>query len=78
MKNPKIAQKSPIVQDTKAGEYYWCACGESANQPFCDGSHKGTEFVPTKVVVTEDKKIAWCACKHSANGPFCDGTHKSL
>ncbi len=78
MKNPKIAQKSPIVQDVKAGTYYWCACGESKNQPFCDGSHKGTDFTPTKVEITEDKKIAWCACKHSAKGFQCDGVHRNL
>lgn len=78
MKNPKIAQKSPVVQDVKAGTYYWCSCGESKNQPFCDGSHKGTDFVPTKVEITEDKKVAWCACKHSAKGFQCDGVHRNL
>ncbi len=78
MKNPKIAQKAPYVLDTKAGKYAWCSCGESLNQPFCDGSHKTTEFKPVIVEITEDKKVAWCACKHSANKPFCDGSHSKL
>ncbi len=78
MKEAKIAQKSPYVQDVKPGKYYWCACGLSNNQPFCDGSHKGTGFVPIEVEITEEKKVAWCGCKHSANGAFCDGTHTKL
>lgn len=78
MAEPKIYQKSPIVKEEKAGIYYWCACGQSANQPFCDGSHKGSSFSPLKVVVSEDKKIAWCACKNTNTAAFCDGTHKSL
>ncbi len=78
MKKPKIAQKSPYVLDTKAGNYAWCACGESSKQPFCDGSHKGTDFTPIIVEIKEDKKIAWCGCKHSQNATFCDGTHNGL
>jgi len=78
MKEPKIAQKSPYVLNTKPGKYYWCACGQSSNQPFCDGSHKGTEFVPIEVEITEEKKVAWCGCKHTANGAFCDGSHAKL
>jgi len=78
MKEAKIAQKAPYVIDEKAGKKYWCACGESKNQPYCDGSHKGTGIVPTEVVLTEDKKVAWCGCKQSANGAFCDGTHAKL
>lgn len=78
MKSPKIAQKSPYVQELKAGTYYHCSCGESANQPFCDGSHKGSDFTPIKVELTEDKRVALCGCKYSANGAFCDGAHKKL
>lgn len=75
---PNIASKAPIVQNVKAGKYYWCACGMSATQPFCDGAHKTTSFTPMEVEINEDKKVAWCACKQSGNKPFCDGTHKSL
>lgn len=78
MDQPKIAQKSPYVLNLKAGKYAWCSCGQSANQPYCDGSHKGSAFVPKVVEITEDKTVAWCGCKHSANAPFCDGAHKSL
>ncbi len=78
MAEPKIAQKSPYVQDVKPGKYYWCACGLSSSQPFCDGSHKETEFYPLEIEITEEKKVAWCGCKHSANGCFCDGTHRQL
>lgn len=74
----KIVQKSPMVKEEKAGRYAWCSCGHSANQPYCDGSHKGSEFKPTIVELEEDKRVAWCACKMSKNGPTCDGSHKSL
>ena len=75
---PNIAQKSPFVKDEKSGTYYWCACGLSKNQPYCDGSHKATDFKPLPVEITEDKTVAYCGCKHSGNGAFCDGTHKTL
>jgi CDGSH-type Zn-finger protein len=78
MDQPHIAQKFPYVQDAAPGTYAWCACGNSKNQPFCDGSHKGTGFSPKRVDITETKKIAWCGCKHSATAPFCDGAHKRL
>jgi len=78
MANPEIPQKSPIVQKMEPGTYFWCTCGRSAGQPFCDGSHKGTEFSPKKVEIEEPKQVAWCACKHSKNAPFCDGSHAGL
>ena len=78
MDKPEIPQKTPIVADVDAGTYYWCACGKSSNQPFCDGSHKGTSFTPVLVAIEEDKKVAWCTCKHTGNQPFCDGSHKKL
>jgi len=78
MAEPKIAQKSPFVLDVEPGKYAWCACGESKNQPYCDGSHKGTTFTPIIEEITESKKVAWCGCKNSGNAPFCDGSHQSL
>ena len=79
MEKPKIAQKTPYVLDTEAGIHYWCSCGLSSHQPFCDGSHKkGTSFTPVKVNIEEAGKVAWCGCKHSANKPFCDGSHNKL
>jgi len=78
MPDPKISQKAPYVRDEKPGIYYWCACGLSACQPFCDGSHKSTDIKPVEVIIEEEKKVAWCGCKHSANGCFCDGTHKNI
>jgi CDGSH-type Zn-finger protein len=78
MDKPTIAQKAPIVIEMTAGTYYWCTCGKSKNQPFCDASHKGSGFAPQQVTLAEAKKVAWCACKHSRNPPFCDGTHRTV
>jgi len=79
MSEAKIAQKSPIAVDVEAGKsYYWCSCGHSAAQPFCDGAHKGTGFTPVKYEATESKKVHFCACKHSANPITCDGSHSKL
>lgn len=79
MSEPKIAQKSPYPIDVVAGKsYYWCACGKSATQPFCDGSHKGSDFTPLKYDATESKTIYFCGCKHSATPPLCDGSHSKL
>lgn len=78
MEKPVIAQKHSYKLDMEPGTYYWCACGRSKNQPFCDGSHKGTSFTPVKVEIEEARKVAWCGCKHSENKPFCDGKHRSL
>ena len=78
MSKPQIPQKTPYVIDVEPGNYAWCSCGISSNQPYCDGSHMGTDFRPKIEKVTEPKKIAWCGCKHSANAPFCDGSHTKL
>jgi len=78
MSEPVIANKFPYVSELEAGEYWWCSCGKSKNQPFCDGSHKGSEFNPVKFELTEKTKVFLCGCKHTATPPFCDGTHKSL
>ncbi len=79
MADPVIAQKAPYAKELAAGDYYWCSCGQSKNQPFCDGTHKGSEFTPKKFTVTEAKTYYVCGCKMAkSGGPFCDGTHKSL
>lgn len=79
MAEPIIASKKPYpVQVEAAKTYYWCSCGRSAKQPFCDGSHKGTDFTPVKYEATESKTVYFCGCKHSANKPLCDGTHAKL
>ena len=78
MAEPKIAQKSPYIIQCQKGRYAWCACGKSANQPYCDGSHKGTEFSPLIVDLEESKNVAWCGCKRTCSSPYCDGTHSRL
>lgn len=78
MAQPEIPQKKPYVTETEAGKYAWCACGKSSKQPFCDGSHRGTEFKPVITEIKETKKVAWCGCKHTGSPPFCDGTHAKL
>ncbi|RMG81532.1 MAG: CDGSH iron-sulfur domain-containing protein [Bacteroidetes bacterium] len=78
MDEKKIPQKAPYVMEVEPKKYAWCSCGRSEKQPFCDGSHKGTEFRPVVVEIEEKKKVAWCGCKHTGNPPFCDGSHKNL
>ncbi|WP_374384398.1 CDGSH iron-sulfur domain-containing protein [Dongia sp.] len=79
MTDPQIAQKAPFKVDVEAGKsYFWCACGRSQKQPFCDGSHKGTGFSPVKFDATEAKAVFFCGCKHSHKAPLCDGTHSKL
>jgi CDGSH-type Zn-finger protein len=74
-----IADTKPIsVQLVKGEEYHWCACGRSANQPFCDGSHRGTGFTPIAFNADEDGEATLCMCKQTSNAPFCDGTHARL
>ena len=78
-KQAVIAQKSPYAVQVEAGKsYWWCACGKSATQPFCDGSHKGSEFSPVEYKAGKSEMVYFCGCKHSANGVLCDGTHKKL
>jgi CDGSH-type Zn-finger protein len=76
---PTIAQKAPIPVELETGKtIYWCACGRSANQPYCDGSHTGSAFAPKAYTPAVSGTAYLCACKHSKNAPLCDGTHKSL
>lgn len=78
MPTPESPAKLPAVLELGSGTYYWCACGRSMKQPFCDGSHKETGFNPVELRIEETKKLALCQCKRTKNAPFCDGAHKSL
>ena len=78
MAEPVCAQKSPYTVELAPGDYWWCACGRSQNQPFCDGSHKVTEFRPKKFTITQTETRKLCGCKRTKNAPFCDGTHRTL
>ena len=74
-----IAQKAPYTVDVESGNsYYWCACGLSKSQPFCDGSHSGSAFTPVEYIATETKTVYFCGCKQTATQPMCDGTHSKL
>jgi len=79
MSTPNIAGKAPIAVELEAGKKYaWCSCGNSSKQPFCDGSHKGTEFTPKMFTAEESKTAYMCTCKQTNNPGFCDGSHKAL
>ena len=74
-----IAQKAPHAIDVEAGKsYFWCACGRSAKQPFCDGAHQGTDILPVKHTAEADKTLYFCGCKKTEKAPLCDGTHNQL
>lgn len=76
---PIIAQKAPYPVDVTEGKsYFWCACGRSANQPYCDGSHKGTDITPVKYTAEKDRTVYFCGCKASTRAPMCDGSHNKL
>lgn len=79
MPEPTIAQKSPYAVDVEAGKaYFWCTCGNSGKQPFCDSAHKGTEFKPVMFKAEKSETLYFCGCKHTGSSPLCDGTHKKL
>ena len=79
MSTPEIPQKAPYPINVEAGKtYYWCSCGRSATQPFCDGAHKGTGFSPKPYTAEKDGTVYFCGCKHSGKDELCDGSHKQL
>ena len=79
MSDPVVAQKSPYAVEVEAGKaYWWCACGRSQSQPFCDGSHKDTGFEPIKFEAEEVGTAHFCGCKNTGAKPLCDGTHTKL
>ena len=78
MSEPVIAAKKPVVMELEAGTYWWCKCGKSKNQPFCDGSHAGTDFSPMELKLDEETTVKLCQCKHTAEAPYCDGAHRDL
>lgn len=78
MSEPVCAQATPYTVELEPGDYWWCSCGRSADQPFCDGSHKNTDFEPLKFTITETTKVYLCGCKRSKVPPYCDGSHNDL
>lgn len=78
MAEPGCPQKAPYALELAPGDYWWCACGLSKKQPFCDGSHKGSEFAPQAYTPEVSGKAFFCACKHTGKAPLCDGSHRHL
>lgn len=79
MADPVVAQKAPFPVQVESGKtYFWCACGRSATQPFCDGAHKAVGMAPMKYESTESKTLYFCGCKQSSKKPLCDGTHSRI
>lgn len=77
-RKPTICGRGPLALKVERGTHWWCSCGLSSHQPFCDGSHKGSGFQPVKFVADEERTVRWCMCKHSSTPPFCDGSHGTL
>ena len=79
MPTPVRASSTPYATPVEAGkDYWWCSCGKSSKQPFCDGSHKGSSFVPMKYTADKTGDAWFCACKGTGKSPLCDGAHKKL
>jgi CDGSH-type Zn-finger protein len=79
MSEAKIAQKAPYPVEVQAGrKYFWCACGRSAKQPFCDGAHEGTGITPLAYTAESDRTLYFCGCKQTGKAPLCDGAHNAL
>jgi CDGSH-type Zn-finger protein len=78
MQEPECPKTGPYALELDAGSYWWCACGRSKDQPFCDGSHQGTDFRPLELKLEQPEKVWLCGCKRSGRKPMCDGAHKEL
>ncbi|NJN02484.1 MAG: CDGSH iron-sulfur domain-containing protein [Leptolyngbyaceae cyanobacterium SL_1_1] len=78
MNEARVADTKPAIQELEPGSYWWCTCGNSAKQPFCDGAHQDTGFKPMKFTIEEKQQIALCQCKATQKPPFCDGSHNKL
>lgn len=78
MEKSIIAAKIPVAVNLQPGEYFWCSCGKSKNQPFCDGSHQGSGLFPVQFKIDVAKQVYLCQCKQTKNKPFCDGSHQNL
>ncbi|MBL4670664.1 MAG: CDGSH iron-sulfur domain-containing protein [Arenicella sp.] len=79
MSEPIRVSDTPYALEVESGKsYFWCSCGKSSKQPFCDGSHSSTDFAPVKYIANESKKVFFCGCKATASQPMCDGSHKKI
>lgn len=79
MADPEVGGTEPIAVEVEEGKmYWWCACGRSANQPFCDGSHKDADFIPQGWEAPKTGKVFFCTCKRTGKAPLCDGAHNNL
>ena len=76
MTEPISSQNEPYEVELEAGRYWWCACGRSKTQPFCDGTHKDTDITPVEFTIEEKMTVWLCGCRKSGSKPMCDGTHK--